>query len=413
MSIVTIRANQNSYGFNQTGGTRDPQFELQDRVAFVDAVERRDATILNQTKKGPASNLVKPKWGMRSVNPRATIFGAQCLAGATSITTPSGHSARLQQGHVLRCVRASDGEVEIMVVNDDPALITATVHRAQGGTVALQFEIGDEIKIIGVALPEGADFPLSPVSRGNVYYNRWQFFGGALAHTLESDTSPSVDNLNGSLMSKDILQVVKDMKLNLSETLLFGRRQNGDPSPAAPIPSLMGGILQMAELSGNIFNIGGSDVLLSPEAIAYVDNEVQNRVGSNAPDTYLMSFNTRMLFNQLMAPARYNRGTEGTNLNMNWESITTASGTINFTHIRDFPDGVILGYDNSKIRYMPREGADWKEKDFPTKGLHSWHGIGGIYSLTADNIPAMFLIRGFDTNPAHYPSWNRPSTFLT
>lgn len=412
MSIVTIRANQNSYGFNQTGGTRDPQFEVQDRVAFMDAVERRDATILNQTKKGKSFNENKPRWGNYAVNPRGSTVGAQLTAGATTLTLPTGHGARFQQGHVLRITRASDNEFEHVLVNADPGGSSVIIVRARGGTTAIQFEAGDTIMIVGIALPEGADWPLAPVSRGSVYYNRRQLFAKAIVHTHESRKVPSVDNLNGDLMNKDVLETAKEIKLDLSNALLFGRRQDGDPLPSGPGASMMGGILQMAELSENIYNIGGSDVLLSPEAIAYVNNDVQNKVGSNAPDTYLMSFGTRMLFDQLMAPARYNAGNDSSTLNMNWTSINTASGKINFTHIRDFPDGVILGYDNSKIRYCPFEGADWQEKDFPTKGFHYWHGIGGIYTLMAEDIPAMFLIRGFDTNPGHYPSWNRPSTFL-
>jgi hypothetical protein len=125
-----------------------------------------------------------------------------------------------------------------------------------------------------------------------------------------------------------------------------------------------------------------------------------------------MSFKTKQIFNRLMAPARYNRGTDGRNYDMNWDSMDTSVGHIEFTHIRDFPDGIILNYDPSTIRYIPRQGADWKEKDFPTKGFYTWYGIGGIYSLVAEKIPAMSIIRGFDTNLGHYPSFNRPSTFM-
>jgi hypothetical protein len=73
---------------------------------------------------------------------------------------------------------------------------------------------------------------------------------------------------------------------------------------------------------------------------------------------------------------------------------------------------MILGYNPTNLSYHPLEGHDWKEKDFPTKGFHSWHGIGGIYTLKAKDLPGMFLIRGFDTNINHYPDWSRPSTFL-
>jgi hypothetical protein len=114
-----------------------------------------------------------------------------------------------------------------------------------------------------------------------------------------------------------------------------------------------------------------------------------------------------------VSPLRYNRGMEGNTLDDRWESLRTNVGTVDFAYEQDFPDGVILGYDNKNIKYHPYEGADWAEKDFPTKGFHSWFGMGGIYTMKALEIPGMFLIRGFDTNLAHYPSWDRPTSFLT
>lgn len=411
MALVTIRANQNSYSFNQTGGTRDPYFEMDDISPFMDAVEAERTEILKSISKGSASNELKPRWGIHRVVPRSSVLAAQLLAAGTTATFPAGHTSRFQQGHVLQITRASDGVTEPVWVNADPGLTTATITRI--GEDNYQFEVGDTVTVIGIAMPQGSDFPLAPVARGEQYTNEWQEFSKHLEHTLQGDKTPSKDNPSGSLRSRDMLQIGKQIKQDLNFSVLLGRRRAGDPSPAAPIPSFMGGILQMAELSGNVYTVGGTDVLLSPDALSFVQHEMADRYkDGTAAKVWVMSYQTKRILNRVMGPMRYNAGIEGTNYDDRWETYETEEGKIRFTWMRDFPEGLILGYEPSKLKYFPFEGADWKEKDFPTKGLYTWQGIGGIYSLKAENIPGMFLIKGFNTNLGAYPNVLRPATFL-
>lgn len=411
MSTVTIRANQNSYTFDQTGGTRDPQFELRDRVAFMDAIEDQRTVILNALKKGSAMTEDRPRWGLQAVTPRGSVLAAALTAGGATATVPTGHGARFQQGHVLQLTRASDSETEYLWVNDDPGNDTLSVDRAIGST-ALEFVEGDQIKVVGIAMPQGSDFPLAPVSRGTTYYNRWQEFSKAIAHTLQSRKTPSVDNPSGDLLDRDFLQIGKDIKMDLDRALLFGRRRAGVADAAAPKPSFMGGIIQMAELSGNVYNVGGSNILLTHEAIEFVQHDLDDRFGDRAGNKYMMSWKTKQIFNRLKSPLFYNRGVEGTTVDNRWETLRTDVGTVDFAYTKDFPDGLILVFREKNLKYNPYAGADWKEKDFPTKGLHFWKGMGGIYTMTADDIPGMAIIRGFDQNLGHYPQWSRPSTFL-
>lgn len=412
MSTTTIRAAQNSFGFDQTGGTRDPQFILQDVVPFMDAIEDQRMMTLNSMKKGSALNTDRPRWGLHTVTPRGSKVAAALTTTALALTLATGHSARFQQGHMLRLTRVSDGEFEHVWVNDDPGLTDLSIKRAQGGTTALAFAVGDEIKIVGIAMPQLSDFPLASVSRGTTFYNRWQTFSKSLVHSVEADVIPSVDNPNGSLITRDKLQIAKDIKLDLDQALLLGRRQAEVPDPAALTPETMGGLLHLAELSGNVVNVGGSTVLLSHEALEYVQQDMDFRYGANAPTKFMMSYRTKQIFNRLAAPARYNAGIDGNSLDLRWNSLMTDIGKIDFAFHQDFPDNLILGYSEKNIEYNPFVGLDWKEKDFPTKGFYDWNGIGGKYTMTAKQIPGMVIIRGFDNNLGHYPSFNRPSTFL-
>ncbi len=411
MSVVTVRANQNSFPFSVTGGTRDPQFEMDDISPWMDAVEAERTEILKDISKGSASNEIRPRWGIHRVVPRSSVVAAQLADNGTSITLPTGHTSRFQQGHLLLLTRASDGVTEEVWVNDDPALTAVPITRIADDNY--QFEVGDRVTVIGIAMPQGSDFPLAPVARGEQYTNEWQEFSKHLEHTLQGDKTPSKDNPSGSLQTRDKLQISKQIKQDLNYSVLLGRRSAGDPSPAAPLPSRMGGIFQMAELSGNVFTVGGPNVLLTPDALSFVQHEMADKYKDGVPaNVWVMSYATKQILNRVLAPLRLYAGESGTSYDNRWETFMTDEGPIKFTWMRDFPDGVILGYEPKKLEYFPFEGADWKEKEFPTKGFYSWYGIGGIYSLRAKNIPGMFIIKGFDTNIGHYPNVLRPATFL-
>lgn len=412
MSVVTIRANHTSFPFTQTGGARDPQWEQQDRVAFMDAIEDRRTVVLDKlVKKGAASNELKPRWGNHGVTPRGSVVGATFANNTNTLTLPTGHGARFQQGHVLQLVRKSDNEVEHLWVNDDPASDGLPVIRARGGTSAIQFEVGDTVSIIGIAMPEGSDFPQAPVSTGRAFYNRWQFFAKSLQLTDQADVIPDVEFGSGERADAFKLQQAKDAKMDLDRAILLSKRQAGDPSPAAPRPSTMGGIIQMGELSGNIYSGGGSNVLLGSQLLKYVQNDMDDKYGDKAATHYIMSYNTLSIMESLLVPMRWNAGVDGTTYDDRFTSYRTSVGTITLQYTRDFPDGLILGYNPNSITYHPLEGHDWKEKDFPTKGFHQWHGLGGIYTTKATGLLGMFIIRGFDTNLNHYPVWDRPSTW--
>lgn len=411
MAVVTIRANQNSYGFDQTGGTRDPRMILQDRVAFMDAIETQRTPMLDSLKKGAPNSDQRPRWGIHRVTPRGSVLGAQLTAGSATATLPTGHGARFQQGHVILLTRASDGSTENAWVGADPNGDSLSLPlRGIGGT-ALQFEVGDKITVIGIALPELSDFPQAPVSRGEIFYNRWQFLGKSLVHSDESNVIGQLGYDSGTLISRDNLQIAKDIKQDLDRALLLGRRQAGDPSPQTPRPQFMGGLIQMAELSGNVFSIGGSSTLLSTEAISFVQHRVAFKYGNKAATKWLCSWGTKQILNRIFALSTDPQPKSET-YNEQWTAMETEMGRIDFTWDLDFPDGLILGYNPKNVEYSPLTGHDWKEKDFPTKGFYSWNGLGGIYTLRALDVPAMFIIRAFDTNLSHYPKAVRASTFV-
>lgn len=412
--VDTTRAVQNTYAINVNGGTRNPTDVMTDITAFMDAVEDESTAFLDSLgSKGAPVNQHRHEWGQKGVNARGSVSAGAIAAADTAINLPTGHGARFQQGHVLLFTRLSDNATELIHVLDDPAVSSLPlVRRAQGGTTALDFVANDKIAIVGVALPQGVDFPLSPVSRGKRYFNFEQKFGYSYEWTDEHENTPDYFNPTGDYADDDWLQIAKASKRDLNEALVFGMRQDGSPDPTAPIPSMLGGARFWLMNSGNVYNVGGSSVMLTIEAFEEVVIRMDDAVGSNAGTKLLMSLRTHQIWDRLLHPFKYTSGVpanQNGTVDLRWKSVTTEVGTYEFTHMKGIPDGEIWIYNPKYMKYMAYKGMDWREKEVPTQGDYSWRGMSGTFTFEAKALPTMAILRSFDTNLTHYPKWGQPA----
>lgn len=404
MSVTTFRASQTSYA----GPTiSDGVNRLDDRVkrdltAFMDAPEVTDTDFLNSISKGPAGTQNKKEWGIKAVNPRGSTVGSGGInTSATTLPIATGHGVRFQLGHILEVSQASNpANFEIMWVNATPGADSLTVKRAQGGTSGTSFSQHDIIRIIGVGLPQLTTYPLSPVSRGNLWYNFYERFQGSIEHDIESRNTADYE-IDGDPMDEDMAALGVQMKLNLEQALILGRRQPGDPAAATQEPALVGGILQFAELSTNVMNVSGA--LLSVDHMEEVLSRLDDAVGSNAGTRLIGSMNTKRIINRLLNNSRMLTATDK-KIAQKFDEVELETGTYEFGKVRNFPDGKLLVYDPGTVQYHPRKGMDWQEEDLPVDKPSTWRGILGSFTLSVDTPQTMYLIEGFDRTLGNYPA---------
>ena len=406
MAMTVTRAAQNSYPNTQTGGTQDQWTEPRSISAFMDAVERQDTPFLNDLKKGKAGKDRKEYSGIHSVTPRGSMVASAVAPGDETITVPSGHGFRFQQGHVL-LITDSSGDQEIVWVTSDPGASDIPVKRAQGKSSALSFASNDKIMIIGVALPQLADMPMGPVTRGRSWWNVFQEFGTHLEYSNQARKTSTLEFPSGDQLDRDMLQKGKDLKYDLNMSLIQGQRQEGSPNPEDPIPSMFGGLRYWAAESGNVFNLGGASTLLSMdalnEALVTLDEEIGDKKGAK----FLMSIRTKQVFNRIAHPSRYQFGLEGRTVDLRTDKVITDVGEFEFSYDRHIPDGEIYLYKGDGMEYAPFEGEDWVGWDVPTKGRRVWRGLSGTYTFRPGAVPAMALIKNFSTNLPDYPEWGK------
>jgi hypothetical protein len=413
MAQAVIRAAQTSYETSFTGGTKvdyaDGGFDV---GAFVDSIEVEDTPYLNSLKKGSAGSDRKEYSGRHAIMPRGSRVAAATTAAATSLPIIAGHGTRFQQGHVLRVTKAATGEYEILWVNADPGTGALSVKRAQGGTTALAFAPNDEVKVIGIAMPQLSDYPMAPVTRGVTWWNTYQKLSKHIVYSAEARKTRTAEFPNGDPMDRDMLALGKEAKRELNQALISGRRQEGDPDPSSPIPSMLGGLMFFAENSGNVFDMGGSGVNLTIEAIEDVLIELNEAYGSALGRRLIMSIHDKRIFNRLAHPVKYESGMgmqSQTKANLRWESVELDTGVYQFAWEKDIPQGVILIYQSTNEEYAAFEGLDWKEKEVPTKGDYFWKGMSGTFTYRPSNAQAYAMIKGYNTDLTDYPAWGKPA----
>lgn len=400
MAQTVIRAAQNTLPITENGGTRDPRTN-QDLGAFMEAIEDESTHFLNSLKKGGAGTMTKEYGGVHQIMPRGSRVAAAVTAAVTSLPIIPGHGTRFQQGQVVRVTGANG--YEIMWVNADPATGALSVKRAQGNTVALAFAANDEVKSIGIAMPELSNFPLSPVSTGKQFWWTYQKFDGHLEMSDEARMEPTQEFGSGDYLGKQMVGLGKRMKRELDQALLLGHRQTESQDPADPRPRMLGGLVYYAEASGNVYSGGGRTTALSLDFIENVTIDRDEKYGDNAKRRWVMSPRTAMVISRLAHPAKYQAGVSDNKIDLRFTTLMTGSGDVEFSTLKGLPDGTIFLYEDSNHEYGPFTGLDWKEKEVETKGDWEWRGMSGTFGYRPKHPDAYALVNNFSMDLSAYP----------
>lgn len=399
---TTTRAGGNTYTTTLTGGTRDPGLVMRDLPKFFDAVEVQDTEMLDMLKKVAPIRQRKVERGSHALTPRTATVGAAALATANSVTLTAGHGTRINQGSVLLVTNGA-GEQERVRVTADPAGDVLTVARAQGGDTAIAFEVGNTVSIFSTAMPERASYPLIPLTTGDTTFNYPQRIMGYVDIDKRADNTPTYEWDGATHFERMMMDLAAKLKRDLNGALISGRRQDGDPNPSAPVPSMLGGVIQMAELSGNTFNAAGG--LLAPELIENVLSTIDLAYGSNAGTKLIMSHSTKRILNRIMTGKKTRADLDEKKASFIWDSAEFESATVSFAKMRDFPDGSIVFLDPSELGLAPYAGCDWQEQVLPVDAPLKRTGVFGDFTLIVNRPKTMAILSGFNQSLAAYPTF--------
>lgn len=405
INTTMVRGVQNTYdATTYVGGTRLLNQEIEDISDYMDSPERRDTKFLNTVSKGKARNQRVHRWGVQGVNTRNSTVGSGGITNsATSLPLPTNEGVRFQQGSVLYL---NDGtNVEIMQVTAEPGASALTVKRARSGTgatpgsVGYAFAQGVVVRQIGIAMPEDADFPLGPVARGDQFWNTFQIFDTYVPHSWRSKNTPTYET-RGDQLDYDISQKAGDLKIDLEEALIYGRRDLGTPDPAGKVGSMMSGIPHLVRLSGNVFDAQGA--LLGPSLFEQVFAQLDDQYADYGTNI-IGSLNSRMCWNRGLNSLRQ-ATMRDTSADLTWESMSLTTGKYSFGHHKRWPNNEVFVYAPDECEYFAYEGGDWQQGPISTQGSVDKTYVYGDFSCRVDRPQTGMIITNFDTNLSHYPS---------
>jgi hypothetical protein len=403
----------NPYGSGDSGGTGWPGDAATGHgtrliTKVVDAIDNRATPFIGSVKKGGPVDQNKVEWANRARMPLTITLGEAVSIAEGTIDLSSGHGNRLQLGDVVWVpVDASGNAEEIMIVTDAAdGTDTRDFAKGMGGTSDVAHDSGTVCQIIGVGMPMNSDHPLAQYIFGDLAYNYVQRFAGKVQLDKRSVAHPTVEDPDGNVFERRLMEVAADEKVKLERSLLMGQRQAGNGASTTPGASspLMSGLRHYATLSGNTYDLGSALLTIQDVNEALYDR--WNEVGDNLGSTMIASMLTVLLFDsQLNNRREFANNT--TSVNFQFLEWTTRLGTFKIIPSKWVPDGEVWGYNAEFCEYNAFEGLDWhldrKEAGVNTNGDYVIGSVAGDFTFQYHALETAFRIYGANTSWDDYP----------
>lgn len=406
-----IRPPANTYSTSVTGGAgysgdSATGAGVRTIVNVMDSIDPRETPVLNMIpKRGTFKNRLYEWWNKVSV-PFTVTLNEAIDTSETAWDLASGHGDRLQKGHVILVpVDASGNAEEIVIVTDDAdGTDTRDVVRAKGGTSAVAHDTATVCRVIGIAMNENSNHPLGQYIFGDRTYNYVQRFATKIQVDMRADVMPTVEDPNGNVFERRLMEKAADAKLALEQAIILGQRDAGDPNVASA-GSMFSGLRHMAVLSGNDYNLSGA--LLNPYDIEEALYDQWLNVGANAGKTIITDMTTARILDTTLNARRQFTASDDT-VNFTAKRFNFRVGEVEVVPSRWMLPGEMIGFNKKFCYYAPFQGLDWhfarKKPGVETDGDYTIGSISGDFGFVNEAIETSFRIRNYDVTLDNYPT---------
>ena len=360
---------------------------------------RTDTPFINKIGRasGPDRPMLKAEWGWGSPDPVADTIAEDLDTTETGVDVTN--AAYYQIGHILMCGS------ELMRVTAI-AGSTLTVVRAFNGdlTTGSTHTSGDAIYMVGIAMTENQDDPLSPITQGEVDYNYHSLMQMGFQFSDRANLTPTYETIGrGNRFELELRKKMKDTAPVLLERMcLFSTRNLGSTSAA----SSMGGLAQSSYVTTR------SSLSANPLTEYDLMENIQtvwNLVGGEMiGKTIHTSMFTKRVINSWYNGSRRSN-TSDSKMSLTWDSIDTDMGTFKidvnyqFDSVTGEKDNLyLLNYDDFKLRpYASSTG--WQTGKRATDGPYSFGFLRGDWTLISTNPDSRLQLYNYSTTATDYP----------
>lgn len=398
MAATVSNVALNQYSTGVSGGTTVSDLLIRDVPDWTKMLRRQDTPFLKMVGRGsaPSTPMLKREWGWGSPDPVKDQLAEALDDNETGIDVD--HGDYFQVGDVIR---VDDELMLITSISTD----TLTVTRGFAGSAAAAHDNDEPVYILGPAIKENQDDPLSPITQGELDYNYHQIMTFTWQLSQRAKVTPTYEtrNLPGT---RDQQELRKKMEytapLRLERTLLEGLRSQG----TSTVPSTLGGIRQPSFFTTATAMSGAP---LTEYDLMETLQTVYNLVGQDQMSKTIMCgmFAKRLISSWYNDNRRYT-GSDKT-ANLVFDEIDTEFGRIRFVVNYQLDE---LGRGGDMFIFNPKDfklapyhsSTGWQTGMLATQGWYTKGFLRGDFTLTCENPDNRAKITGFSTTASDYPS---------
>lgn len=383
----------NQYDSNTSGGTTVPELFMRDVDEFIPLMSDVNADFIKKIPTKGSVKKLKYEWGEGDLTPTVIEATTAVGAGATSIDVDFGTYAQHYD------VILNETTDEQFRVTAEPSGNTLTISRGHGGSTPAAINPGDQLRILGPAVPEGADTPYSPSSQGSLDFNFPQILEYSWVMTHRGRVTPTHE-FKSDRFKIELKRKMEEAARDLNRIAIYGLRNQGAGDTVDP--STTGGARQFAK--AGVMQKSGDPIELNDLFDMLQDRYLD--VGNNfAKDVWLHPADKRIM-NSFLNPIRMATVTDA-KLNMTLDSLDTDFGTITFKTDTEFPRGELYTFNFKDLGRFTYEGGNWKTGMFSTEGWYDRGFLRGDFGFKWAAPRRRGAILGFSTDTTDYENYDK------
>ena len=396
MAPTLTRGMVNSYSTAVTGGSVPSDLYIRDVPRMIEFMRRYDNPMLKLIKPGKAHDKLKWEFGSGDLASRDDTTTGTHTNNTTTLNVTNG--LKYQKWNLIRI--PSTGEQMLVTAISTNALTVVRNWPAGGVGVALGGPV--DVKILGVAIPEGAPYVDSPSQLGEVDYTHPQIMEYTWTYTHRGRVTPNYEVQTDQFRYQQ-KKKMKEAAGDLDSLLLNGLRDPGLGDQSRP--SSMGGLRQFT----NTYSLDVSDAPLGFDDFMTAAQTLYNDVGLDAMGKTVMGgMFAKRVWNSFFQPSRMTGGMDK-KLRLNWDEVETDFGTLKFVvNYKCDPDEIFIWNpeDTSLDHY---EGGNWSTGLYSTNGWFDTGFLRGDFGGFFEAARRRTRLYNFSTTPGDYAWLDRPA----
>jgi hypothetical protein len=392
MAVTVTREMMNQYSSATAGGTTVPDLFIRDVDEFIPFIKDVNADFIKKIPTKGTVNKLKYEWGDGDLTP--TEVKATSTVNSSALAFDVDFSKYVQQYDVILNVNTG----EQLRVTAEPTTASLTVVRGHGGSTPAAVTTGNTFRILGPAVPEGADTPNSPSSQGSLDFNYPQIFEYSWAYTHRGRVTPTYE-VKSDRFKHEMKLKMQEAARDLNRTAIFGLRSQGNGSGT---PSTTGGARQFAK--AHVTDLTGNPIELN-HLLDLLQNQYEDVGSSSMSKEMWMTPTTKRILNSFLNPIRMANVSDA-KLNMTLDSIETDFGTITMKTDTEFLNGEIFTFNFSDLGRYAYEGGNWVTGLMSTEGWYDRGFLRGDFGFKWPAPRRRGAILGISTDKTDYPNYD-------